>query len=113
MYILKLKHHFDAAHKLLDYDGACASLHGHRWEIEVEMKAFELKNDMVVDFKELKKAIDYFDHSYLNDKVKYNPTAENIAKDLWEKLVGYTNYPKDLKVTVYESPEASITYLED
>lgn len=35
---------------------------------------------MVVDFKHIKEKINYvFDHQYLNDKLPFNPTAENIA----------------------------------
>jgi len=30
--ILKVRGHFDAAHRLVGYDGDCSKLHGHRWE---------------------------------------------------------------------------------
>lgn len=108
MYKLKLKHHFDACHNLLNYKGACSNLHGHRWVVEIELKTKELKDDMVVDFKELKKAIDEFDHAYLNEKVDFNPTAENLSKYLHTLILKQTGlFPK---ITIWESPEASITY---
>jgi len=131
MYNLKLKHHFDAAHKLEDYDGPCRNLHGHRWDILVEIESPGLKNDMVIDFKKLKAIINQFDHvTILQDiddnnqliqvlgelnlemrLVPFNPTAENLAlylKNLiWKEI--NTNVFDNVKVTLWESPEASIT----
>ncbi len=37
MYILKTRHDFDSSHFLANYDGKCANIHGHRWEVEVEV----------------------------------------------------------------------------
>ncbi len=35
MYTLKVKSHFDAAHRIRDYKGKCSRTHGHRWDVEV------------------------------------------------------------------------------
>lgn len=112
MYTLKLKHHFDAAHWLTNYKGPCADLHGHSWVIEVEINTTELKNDMVVDFKMLKEVIDKLDHTCINQKVKFNPTAENLAKYLHDQVIKLINPLDIVVVTVWESPGASITYID-
>jgi len=115
MYTLKFQHHFDAAHKLNDYEGACANLHGHRWLINVIVKGYTLnKTGILIDFKDLKKIIDELDHTYLNDIVPDNPTAENISKYLYEKINNYCstliNISYVMSVEVFESPNASIIY---
>lgn len=120
MYKLKLKHYFDAAHQLkLSYSSPCQRMHGHRWDVEIEIQARKLNKDgMIIDFKLLKEVINHLDHSIVNDKVKFNPTAENISKyfhDEIEKLFP-GNFMSDdsqdviIDVTVWESPNASITY---
>ena len=105
---LIIKRHFDAAHKLENYAGDCANLHGHRWEVEFHIRAPELENGIAIDFTEAKNALDKLlpDHRYLNDIIK-QPTAENIAEYLFlqaEKL-----YSLD-KVVVWETPECAATY---
>ena len=110
-YTLKLKHHFDASHHLLKYDGACSHPHGHRWMVKVEIKTDNLnEQDMVVDFKKIKNVIDKLDHIDLNTLFgeKFNPTAEKIAKYLHGAIKRVAKH--DSKITIWESPEASITY---
>lgn len=112
-YVLRLNHHFDAAHRLkLPYTSACNDLHGHRWKVEVEIETPRLNNEgMVFDFKKLKSIIDELDHSFLNKKVDFNPTAENLAKYLHDKVDNEINDTYSLvKITIWESPEASISY---
>jgi 6-pyruvoyltetrahydropterin/6-carboxytetrahydropterin synthase len=106
-YTLNFKHHFDSAHRLIDYDGPCAEIHGHRWEVEVTIEVDTLVNDMVVDFTILRRIIDELDHAYLNDLVVFNPTAENLAGYLKEKIDKETGL--SCVITLWESPEASIT----
>ena len=72
-----------AAHRLeLSYPSKCANLHGHNWIIKVWCQALKLNKDgMVIDFAELKERVHgILDHSNLNEKLPFNPTAENIAK---------------------------------
>lgn len=128
---LKLKYHFDAAHKLENYSGACAKLHGHRWNVTVYVKGIIKENDMLIDFTKIKAEINKLDHNTLlgssakilgnflkqqyNQNVVYiknNPTAENIAIYLLDKFE--TIYPNDkFKVIIYESPDTSIEARSD
>ena len=114
-YRLRLEHHFDASHRLvLDYPSPCQRLHGHRWRVIVEIEAENLdKNGMIIDFSEIKKVINRFDHRHLNDILPINPTAENIASYLQqaiEKILEKRNIQGRVLVTIYESPNASVTY---
>ena len=111
MYKLKLKHHFDSSHKLeLDYKSPCQNTHGHRWEVIITITTYKLnKNGMVVDFKHLKEIVNELDHKCLNEELDFNPTAENISKYLYEKISKLGEL-YNVKVEIYESPEASITY---
>ena len=108
MYTLKLTHHFDSSHYLKEYKGKCANVHGHRWVVNIEITTSNLKNDMIVDFSQLKNIIDILDHKSLNDVVIFNPTAENLSKYLFDKILEETGFHS--KITLFESPEASITY---
>lgn len=115
IYNLELKHHFDAAHKLVGYEGACANVHGHRWEVIINIEGEKLNEiGILIDFKDIKKIIDQLDHCYINDKVKFNPTAENLAQAIYDKIdkycEGLSNEPLVNYVEVFESPGASIKY---
>ena len=111
MYKLKLKHHFDSAHRLkLNYDSKCEGIHGHRWEVIIEIWKNTLDdNGMIIDFSKLKGKIDELDHKMLNDMVKFNPTAENLSKYLHDEFMKLGVFER-LKLTIYESPGASISY---
>lgn len=70
------------AHKLaLPYESKCKQLHGHNAIVTIYCCSEELdENGMVTDFTKIKKEIqDKLDHSYLNEKFSFNPTAENLA----------------------------------
>jgi 6-pyruvoyltetrahydropterin/6-carboxytetrahydropterin synthase len=111
MYYLRIKQHFDSAHKLNDYDGECANLHGHRWIAEVCLSFDTLQdNGIAIDFKVIKDKLKEIlpDHRYLNDIMKENPTAENIAKWIYKRLPS-----KCQSVTIWETPECSVTYTEE
>lgn len=112
---LKLRYHFDAAHKLEAYKGPCAQLHGHRWNVTVYAKGNIDSNGMLIDFTLIKKEIDKLDHKFLNEILSFNPTAENIASYLLKQFE--TLYPNiKFKIRLYESPNASIevkSYLFD
>lgn len=123
MYTLYIRSHFDAAHFLEGYDGECAKLHGHRWVVEVAYK-FEdtdLGNNvsgidkkpvegMLIDFGVLKSSLKSLlpDHQCLNHIFQFNPTAENLAKWLSDKI----KMPHE-RVTVWETPECSVAYIPD
>jgi len=80
---------FDAAHSLENYKGPCSNLHGHTYVLEVTLSG-EVNPDtgMIIDFNDLKQVVDTkvlgtFDHKHINKEVDYNPTAENMAQDIF------------------------------
>ncbi len=87
--------HFEAAHRLPYHKGKCMHLHGHSYRVRVIMKGRVHKNGMVVDFAVAKQVIGRLDHINLNDVIE-NPTAENTAKWLLERI------PLAIKVQLWE-----------
>lgn len=125
MYELTVKTSFSSAHSIPDYNGKCAQLHGHTWQVEVAVKGEKLdQKGMLVDFKEIKavlnKIIEDLDHQYLNDlkpfkEGRINPTAENLARYIYlhlKKVIENEMNVKLVKVCVWESPAASASYME-
>lgn len=94
MFEISIKSHFCGAHKLNGYKGPCANLHGHNWEVEIFLRGTKPNRlGMLVDFKEVKETlhivIEKLDHQNLNALPifrKTNPTAENIAKFIFNEL---------------------------
>ena len=80
---------FDAAHSLPGYQGKCARMHGHTYQVEMVVEGDVGPDGFVMDFYELKKilgaALQELDHRCLND-ILPNPTAENIAQWIAERL---------------------------
>lgn len=123
MFEISVTTHFSAAHRLIDYKGACADLHGHNWEIAVYLRGSDLDRlGILVDFRKVKKCVkrivDQLDHADLNTLpafAKANPTSENIARHLYEQLskaLNCTSYAV-ARVTVAETPGNKVTYWED
>lgn len=82
MYTVTKRLEVSASHRLaLPYESKCENLHGHNWIIHIEVTANELTDyGMVLDFVQIKNLIhSKLDHQNLNDILKVNPTAENIA----------------------------------
>lgn len=115
MYKLKLKTHFAAAHQLKNsYSKQCHSLHGHNWLVKIEIAVPILTNGMVIDFKKVKEIVDEFDHKNLNEVILEEPTAENLARIIWEKINDeFRDKVADIVVEIEESEGASITYSID
>lgn len=109
---LVVRTHFDAAHNLWDYKGACARLHGHRWWIDIEITGrINPKTGMLMDFKDIKRIVDPLlpDHQYLNDVwPDINPTAENISVKLGSVLK--KKLPGFRRVTVWETENTGVTF---
>ena len=107
MYTVTKQYRTETGHRLMNYKGKCAHLHGHSylWEVTVQSPRLD-ERGMVIDFKELKavmeKILEPLDHAMLiNLKdpilhvlknmpatngqdsrtlgVSFNPTAENMA----------------------------------
>jgi queuosine biosynthesis protein QueD len=119
-YQLGIKSNFDAAHFLRNYQGKCARLHGHTWEIEVIFEGKNLrKNGILLDFGEakalLEKVIEKIDHQYLNEIPpfdKLSPTAENLARFIYGELESISPFEEAFlrEVRVWESPSSWVSY---
>lgn len=133
-YRIAADHYFSAGHRLNDYKGPCARLHGHNYRARfvVESKFLDAQG-MVMDFGIVKAKLggwidEHWDHRFLicmRDPiasrlveldphgvvvVPFNPTAENMAKHLagiWSNL-----YDVDSLVacTIQETPKCSASY---
>jgi len=116
MYSVKVERHFSSAHNLKGYKGKCEDLHGHNWKVVAVVAANKLdKSGMVMDFKDLKMNLDGIleglDHTHLNNIPyfrKVNPTSENIAKYIYDKM--RAQGVRIASVTVWESHNSSATY---
>ena len=103
---------WDAAHKLcLDYESPCNKLHGHTYKVELELEGDIMPNGMVMDFAQLKKAIEpaSFDHQHINDIEWFkrkNPTAENLVLFIKETLERnwLPGWPSIHRIRVWETP---------
>ena len=118
MYEIKVKSHFSAAHNLKNYRGKCEHLHVHNLIVEAVFSYDILdKSGIAVDFRKAKKmlndSIGELDHSYLNDiksLKKINPTSENIARFIYERI---KRRNKSLtSVIVWENENSSALYRE-
>ncbi|MDI6606136.1 MAG: 6-carboxytetrahydropterin synthase QueD [Candidatus Omnitrophota bacterium] len=118
MFSVRVEGNFSSAHNLRAYKGKCESLHGHNWKVEAVVSGWEPdKAGMVIDFKILKKrlnaCLEKLDHKYLN-KIPYfkkaNPTSENIAKYIYDRLKSRIKNIKS--VTVWENSASCATYEE-
>lgn len=123
LYEIEVRSAFEAAHYINGYAGKCARLHGHNWEVVAVVHGTELdKLGMLIDFKilkaELKKVLNEFDHRFLNELDAFaeeNPTAENLARKIFERLTAseiFSDSTKLYAVRVHESPSSCVTYHE-
>ena len=120
MFELTVRADFEAAHMIKNYPGKCARLHGHNWIVEAEVVGDKLNElGILIDFKilrtELKKVLDEFDHQYLNELEIFsdiNPTAENLAKIIFEKFCANKIFTdaKLSAIKIYESPKSCVRY---
>ncbi len=117
-YTVKVCSQFSSAHSLRGYKGKCEDLHGHNWRVEISSYAENLnETGMVVDFKELKKALKEvtmdLDHKHLNELEYFenvNPTSENIARYVYEMILGNRPELNIGEVTVWETDTSSAVY---
>ena len=116
MYRIRKKFTFEMAHVLSSsYSKECQQVHGHSYILEIIIQGMSLNDDgMLIDFKLLKeivneKIISDFDHNFVIKRtstpipqecysalpflknivlVDYNPTAENMVRDIYKRLYG-------------------------
>jgi 6-pyruvoyltetrahydropterin/6-carboxytetrahydropterin synthase len=118
MYEIKVKADFSAAHNLKNYRGKCERLHGHNWLAEASFGYKSLaKGGMAVDFKiaraALKEATSDLDHAYLNELKSLrgiNPTSENIAKFIFDRVKKKNSNLKS--IAVWENEGSCAVYSE-
>jgi 6-pyruvoyltetrahydropterin/6-carboxytetrahydropterin synthase len=110
--------HFCYGHRLLNYEGPCMHPHGHNAKVEIEIERETLdERGMVIDFSDIKFIVkkwidDNLDHKMLLSRqdpmlpafqefgepvyiFEGNPTAENIAKAIFD-------YARSQKLAVTE-----------
>ncbi len=126
------KAHFNAAHRLFreDWDdaknlkifGKCSNphYHGHNYELEVGVTGeIDPETGFLIDLKILKNIIAEeveipLDHKNLNLEVaafkSLNPTVENIAVVIWNRLRKRLDSSFGLEVKLYETPRNFVVY---
>jgi len=86
--VLHFERTIDSSHVIPDHPGKCARLHGHTYRFQVWASGpVDPETGMLVDFFELKRAIDAWDHRHLNDEVDFVPTAELLAAQMRVRLL--------------------------
>lgn len=120
MYEVDIARDFSAAHCLRGYQGNCSNLHGHNWVVQAVVRASELDEiGIAVDFRKLKSELESilgcFDHVNISELDCFkdsNPTSENIAKVIFDRLAAKINDGRVYvhRVRVCESPGSGATY---
>lgn len=126
------KAHFNAAHRLYrkDWDdkknsevfGKCSNpnFHGHNYDLTVGVTGdIDPETGYLIDLKILKDIIkseveDALDHKNLNLEVPefkdLNPTVENMAVVIYDKIKQALDTRFDLEITLYETPRNFVVY---
>ncbi len=124
MFEVTVEQAFSAAHRLPNYPGKCANLHGHNYKVQVTITGDQLDSlGMLVEFEIIKQAlapwIEKFDHAYLNEIPPFDqlpPTAENLAKFFHDEVAKAIRQPgaaagaKVSLVRVLETDKCSAAY---
>ena len=122
MYEVQIEKAFSSAHFLRNYHGEDEPLHGHNWRVQVKLRGPKLvaPEQYLVDFVEarqiLDKIIDQIDYKNINEVTpfdKRNPSAENIARWIYEEFTKALPAPKPSSVTVWETESGAASYLPD
>ena len=123
--------HFCYGHRLLQYEGKCRHLHGHNGKAVIVLQGDRLdERGMVMDFSDVKRTVGGWidatlDHTMLLNKddpvlpdlrrrgervhvLDVNPTAENIAKLIYDYAVAQ-GLPV-VEVRLWETESSFATY---
>ena len=109
--------HFEAAHHLPNVppEHKCRRLHGHSYRFEVCLGGYSKEESgWLRDFQDIRNAVQgliekHLDHYYLNEVSGLeNPTSENLAVWLWERLE--KKLPELKEITVFETCTSRCTY---
>ena len=106
----------ESAHRLPQVPAGhkCARIHGHSFRVEVHLSGeLDPQSGWVQDFADIKFAFqplfEQLDHHYLNDVAGLeNPTSENLAKWVWDRLK--PGLPLLSKVVVHETCTCGAIY---
>ena len=126
------KAHFNAAHRLFKAEwsdeknkevfGKCSNplYHGHNYEMEIGVEGeVDPETGFLIDLKILKDLIMEtvvipFDHKNLNEEVaefkQLNPTVENIAMVIYNRLRKRLDANYKIIVKLYETPRNFVVY---
>ncbi|MCK4519363.1 MAG: 6-carboxytetrahydropterin synthase QueD [Candidatus Omnitrophica bacterium] len=123
MYKVTVLDEFNSAHFLRAYKGKCERLHGHNWKVLVSVWSERLNSTgMVIDFKDLKKllagVLKELDHRCLNELncfKKVNPTSENIAAYVYDRIKAglKSKKYKRLSVDIWETDSSRASFTEE
>ena len=115
IYTIAKQFEFSAAHHLdgLGEGHPCARNHGHNYVVEVTLAATELdQRGFIKDYGELAPIKDYlnqnFDHQDLNEVLRFQPSAENLARYLFE--LWQMEFPQLVLVRVSETARTWASY---
>ena len=94
MYEISSEVQFPAAHHLRNYNGPCENVHGHNWIVKAVVRCDKLNElGIGIDFRTIKtalaEAVKNLDHADLNalfDPLNKNPSSENLAEYIFQKL---------------------------
>lgn len=123
-YLVWLDGEFSASHFLRAYaNGEDEPMHGHNWRVQVEIKSSSVDaRGISVDFisvrDTLRQELHHLDYKVINDLepfLKLNPSSENIAKYLYERLEGRVRREGGSlrRVTVWETQSCGASYVKN
>lgn len=126
------REYFNAAHRLHRSDwsaeqnqavfGLCANpnYHGHNYVLDVRLAGpVDPETGYVIDLKVLsgvikREVLDRYDHRNLNldcpEFQRLNPTAEHIAREIWQRLRAVLPVHLRLTVTLHETERNFVEY---
>jgi 6-pyruvoyltetrahydropterin/6-carboxytetrahydropterin synthase len=133
MYTVTREIHFSYGHRLLNYKGKCANLHGHNGRVEIEVSNPALNSlSMVVDFYEIRRKLGDWIDTQLDHRmilcekdplvallqkagdpvvvIPENPTAEVLAKWIFNEAKRQ-GLPVS-RVTLWETEHCAAEYDE-
>ena len=121
MFTISVERHFQASHQLILPDGSKEPVHFHDWVVTANLRSEKLNNmGVVMDFRALGAMVDRTVVGFNNkalESIGYfqqnNPSAENVAKYIYEKLL--IELPEGVKlqnVRVVEEPGYSAMFQE-
>src|SRR4051812_18729501 len=127
MFEVTVEHSFAAGHSLREYKGKCENVHGHNYRVQVTVEGQQLNRiGLLVDFVDLKRAVrqvcERLDHQFINDLEPFtilNPSAENIAKYLYDQVTTSLNLKSSeppvriFQVKVWETDTSIALYRPD